>query len=77
MGTTQHFETEPVLCRARSKMNDEELYFIGEAELPGPGWPKTPGGLKLYGVFFRANPLKICFMRGSSFPRKISFTRVV
>ena len=34
METTQHFETKPVLCRARSKMNDEELYFIGEAELP-------------------------------------------
>ena len=33
METTQHFETKPVLCRARSKMNDEELYFVSEAEL--------------------------------------------
>jgi hypothetical protein len=33
METTQHFETKPVLCRARSKMNDEALYFVSEAEL--------------------------------------------
>jgi hypothetical protein len=34
METTQHFETKPVLCRQRCKMNDEdELYLLSEAEL--------------------------------------------
>jgi hypothetical protein len=34
METTQHFETKPILCRQRSKMNDEdELYLLSEAEL--------------------------------------------
>jgi hypothetical protein len=34
MEMIQHFETKPVLCLQRSKMNDEdELYFLSEAEL--------------------------------------------
>lgn len=32
MEMIQHFETKPVLCRQRSKMNDE-LYLLSEAEL--------------------------------------------
>ena len=34
MEMIQHFETKPILCRQRSKMNDEdELYLLSEAEL--------------------------------------------
>jgi hypothetical protein len=34
MQTTQHFETKPVLCRHRSKMEvGDELYWLSEAEL--------------------------------------------
>jgi hypothetical protein len=34
MEMIQHFETKPVLCRKRSKTNDEdELYLLSEAEL--------------------------------------------
>jgi hypothetical protein len=34
MEMIQHFETKLVLCRQRSKMNDEDdLYLLSEAEL--------------------------------------------